>query len=45
MHFVLIDPWGDYAAPGAPAVRSIADLPGWIGARFESPRPLVRGEA
>ena len=22
VHFVLIDPWGDYAAPGAPAIRS-----------------------
>jgi putative hydrolase of the HAD superfamily len=34
MHFVLIDPWGDYGAPGGPAIAAIADLPGWIGGRF-----------
>jgi putative hydrolase of the HAD superfamily len=45
MHFVLIDPWGDYAAPGAPALRRIADLPGWVAARFEVPRLVERGEA
>jgi putative hydrolase of the HAD superfamily len=45
LHFVLIDPWGDYAAPGGPAIRTIAELPRWVEARFEAPRPLVRGGA
>src|SRR5262245_56962153 len=43
MHFVLIDPWGDYAAADAPGIRSIADLPEWVAARFEVPR--LAGEA
>ncbi len=34
LHFVLIDPYGDYAAPGEPAIDSIARLPEWVGARF-----------
>jgi putative hydrolase of the HAD superfamily len=34
MHFVLIDPDGDYGPPGGPAVRSIAELPAWIAAHF-----------
>jgi HAD superfamily hydrolase (TIGR01509 family) len=34
MHFVLLDPYGDYAAPGEPAVDTIARLPGWVVARF-----------
>ena len=33
MHFVLIDPSGSYAAPGAPAIREIRELPEWIAAR------------
>jgi len=33
MHFVLIDPSGSYAAPGAPAIREIRELPDWIVAR------------
>jgi len=41
LHFVLIDPWGDYGAPGAPAIRNMEELPSWITARFEVPRPLV----
>lgn len=34
MHFVLIDPIGDYAAPGTHAVRRIADLPQHLAAHF-----------
>jgi putative hydrolase of the HAD superfamily len=34
MHFVLLDPYGDYAGAGEPAVDSIARLPGWVAARF-----------
>jgi putative hydrolase of the HAD superfamily len=45
LHFVLIDPWGDYAAPGAPAIPTIAELPSWVATHFEAPRPLVRGGA
>jgi|KBSSwiStaDraftv2_1062776.scaffolds.fasta_scaffold142353_2 putative hydrolase of the HAD superfamily len=38
MHFVLIDPWGDYAGPHTPGIRGIADLPSWITSHFEVPR-------
>jgi putative hydrolase of the HAD superfamily len=38
MPFVLIDPWQDYGAPGAEAIRSIADLPAWVRERFDVPR-------
>jgi putative hydrolase of the HAD superfamily len=34
MHFVLIDPWGDYARPGVGSVRGIADLPDYLSANF-----------
>ena len=34
LHFVLIDPYGDYAAPGEPAIGSLAGLPAWVTARF-----------
>jgi putative hydrolase of the HAD superfamily len=34
MHFVLLDPEGDYAGPGTPHVRSIDALPEWIGRNF-----------
>ncbi len=34
LHFVLLDPYGDYAAPGEPAIESIARLPGWVTANF-----------
>jgi len=36
LHFVLLDPHGDYAAPGEPAIDSIARLPGWVAAHFTS---------
>lgn len=35
VHFVLLDPYGDYAAPEAPAVRGITEVPAWIEGRFE----------
>jgi putative hydrolase of the HAD superfamily len=35
MHFVLIDPYGDYAEPGSPAIRGMHELAGWIAARFD----------
>lgn len=35
--FVLIDPYGDYAAPGTPAIAAIAGLPEWTASHFEVP--------
>lgn len=35
MHFVLIDPYGDYAEPGGPAIRRMHELAGWISTRFD----------
>jgi FMN phosphatase YigB (HAD superfamily) len=34
MHFVLLDPYGDYAEPGEVAIDSVARLPGWVIANF-----------
>lgn len=34
-HFVLIDPFGDYAPPGGASIAGIAELPAWIESRFE----------
>jgi FMN phosphatase YigB (HAD superfamily) len=34
LHFVLLDPYGDYAMGGEPAVDSIARLPAWVAAHF-----------
>lgn len=33
--FVLLDPYGDYAPAGVPAIASIAALPEWIRLHFE----------
>jgi FMN phosphatase YigB (HAD superfamily) len=35
LHFVLLDPYGNYAAPGEPAIASIAALPDWIRVNFD----------
>ncbi|HET9326491.1 MAG TPA: HAD family hydrolase [Candidatus Eisenbacteria bacterium] len=42
MHFVLIDPSGDYAG-ATPSIRAIADLPSWITTHFEVPRAAQAG--
>jgi putative hydrolase of the HAD superfamily len=34
MHFVLIDPFGDYAPPGQLAVRRLEELPALLASRF-----------
>jgi putative hydrolase of the HAD superfamily len=34
MPFVLIDPYRDYAAPGAPAIAGLHELADWIAATF-----------
>ncbi len=38
VHFVLIDPYSDYAE-GSPAIAGIAELPEWLSARFDLPQP------
>lgn len=35
MEFVLIDPYGDYAGETTPSIRSIAELPAWVSARYD----------
>jgi len=45
MQFVLVDPFGDYAAPGTPAVRGLQDLPTLLTERFTlvpAPRDVER---
>jgi hypothetical protein len=34
MHFVLVDPFGDYASPGSHSVRRLEDLPTLLADRF-----------
>jgi len=34
LHFVLLDPYGDYAVDGEPAIDTIARLPAWVVANF-----------
>ncbi len=35
MHFVLVDPFGDYAAPGSHAVRQLDELPAYLATHFQ----------
>lgn len=35
MHFVLIDPYGDYGEPGGPAIPSMDRLAAWVQERFD----------
>jgi HAD superfamily hydrolase (TIGR01509 family) len=37
MHFVLIDPYGDYGDRSVDSITSIARLPEWVGERFSVP--------
>jgi putative hydrolase of the HAD superfamily len=37
MHFVLIDPYGDYAEDRANSIATMARLPGWVSDRFSVP--------
>jgi putative hydrolase of the HAD superfamily len=41
LHAVLIDPAGDYAPAGVPAIPAIAELPTWIEQRFERVAPAT----
>jgi HAD superfamily hydrolase (TIGR01509 family) len=52
MRFVLVDPLGDYGAPGAPRIASVLLLAPWIASTFEvsptagrasSPAPATEG--
>jgi len=43
MHFVLIDPFGDYAPPGQLAVRRVEELPALLASSFRL--PPVRGRS
>jgi len=42
MHFVLLDPHGDYAGPETPAIPDIATLPDWVRGRFRLPEAAAR---
>jgi FMN phosphatase YigB (HAD superfamily) len=44
LRFVLLDPFGDYAVAGEPAIASIARLPDWVAAEFTLV-PARSGEA
>src|SRR5206468_1976130 len=37
VHFVLLDPFGDYAPAGVSAIPSIRELPAWVERHFETP--------
>jgi HAD superfamily hydrolase (TIGR01509 family) len=43
LHFVLLDPQGDYAADGEPAIDCIARLPAWVAANFALGARPARG--
>jgi FMN phosphatase YigB (HAD superfamily) len=43
MHFVLIDPYGDYAVDGEPAIDTIAGLPAWVVENFALGAARPRG--
>ena len=45
MHFVLIDPYGDYGDHSVDSIASIARLPGWVSARFSVPGAPGAGAA
>jgi putative hydrolase of the HAD superfamily len=36
-HFVLLDPYGDYASPGEPAIEGMHGLAAWVAEHFELP--------
>lgn len=42
MRFVLLDPSGDYAAPGSPHVAGMRELAAWVDATFDVPRTSGR---
>ncbi len=43
LHFVLLDPWGDYAGDGTAAIPDMERLAGWVSERFAiAPRAAAR---
>lgn len=42
MRFVLLDPSGDYAAPGSPRIRDMYALAAWVEAAFHLPQTSAR---
>jgi hypothetical protein len=43
LHFVLLDPWGDYAGDGTATIPGMEKLAGWVSERFAiAPRPAAR---
>ncbi len=42
MHFVLLDPFGDYAGADTPHIASIGELAAFVHERFTTPRPGER---
>jgi putative hydrolase of the HAD superfamily len=42
MHFVLLDPFGDYAGEATPSIASIGELAGFVSATFATPRTEAR---
>lgn len=44
MHFVLLDPWGDYGNGSVEAIASIARLPEWVSGKFSVPAAERGGE-
>jgi putative hydrolase of the HAD superfamily len=45
MHFVLIDPYGDYGDRSVHSIASIAELPEWVRSRFSVPAAPARAES
>jgi len=43
MHFVLIDPYGDYGDASVDSIARIALLPAWVSERFSVPESSRRG--
>ncbi len=43
LRFVLLDPFGDYAVDGEPAIDTIARLPAWVAANFVLGAAASRG--
>jgi HAD superfamily hydrolase (TIGR01549 family) len=41
MHWVIIDPYGDYVPEGQPSVPAIGALPAWIESRFDVPQRVT----
>jgi len=43
MHFVLLDPYGDYGDPGSPRISGMHELAAWVGKTFSVPTSVAGG--